>query len=219
MTGTSPPPTGLNLGKRFAPPRFVLWLATFAGSTVMIHLFSMIGWNKSLMAGFDLAAVVFLLALIPLLRTTGAADMRRHALDNDANRLLLLAITTVVSLVIMVSVGTEIEAKRKPDIALIISTLAAAWIFANTVYALHYAHVYYIEDKPGGLDFSGDDDPDYGDFIYFAFTLGMTFQTSDTGIETPVLRRIVTLHSLAAFVFNIGVLAFTINVLGSSSGG
>jgi uncharacterized membrane protein len=103
---------------------------------------------------------------------------------------------------------------------LIIGTLIMAWVFSNTVYALHYAHLVYI--TPGtqcdGLDFPRTPLPIYWDFVYFAFTLGMTFQTSDTGITSPRIRKIAAVHSFAAFVYNIGVLAFTINVLGGSSG-
>ena len=167
-------------------------------------------------AGADTADAV----LAPMLfRDESADNMRQHATENDANRTVLLGISTIVSLVIMVTVAMELGGKNKPDIVLIVATLILAWLFANTVYALHYAHVYYLEGSEGGLSFSGEDCPDYSDFVYFAFTLGMTFQTSDTGVETRRLRRIVTVHSFAAFIFNIGVLAFTINVLGSSSGG
>ena len=67
----------------------------------------------------------------------------------------------------------------------------------------------------GGLDFKQKALPGYADFVYFAFTLGMTFQTSDTAITSGGYRRVATFHCFAAFVFNIGVLAFTINVLGS----
>jgi uncharacterized membrane protein len=66
-----------------------------------------------------------------------------------------------------------------------------------------------------GLDFPGTPEPDYWDFVYFAFTCGMAFATSDVQVTSKHMRRLVTVHSLAAFAFNIGVLAFTINVLGS----
>ena len=123
---------------------------------------------------------------------------------------------TVYSAVVPMSAQTRIFAPT--DIALIIATLLIAWLFSNMVYALHYAHLFYSQDKGGdvgGLDFPGDGDPDYGDFIYFAFTLGMTFQTSDVAIPGRPIRRTAILHCFAAFVFNIGVLAFTINVLGN----
>ena len=101
-----------------------------------------------------------------------------------------------------------------------IATLVLAWLFSNIVYALHYAHLYYRRGKDGkdrgGIDFPGTPEPDYSDFIYFAFTLGMTFQTSDSNITSGGMRSVVVFHCFAGFVYNIGVLAFTINVLGGS---
>ncbi len=148
--------------------------------------------------------------------------MRIAACRNDANRAGLLLITSAVTLVVLAAIFSELKQKQgsHPElIALIVATLAAAWLFSNLIYALHYAHLFYREgDKGdcGGLTFPGTDEPDYWDFIYFAYCLGMTFQTSDVSVISGEFRRAVTLHCLAAFVFNLGVLAFTINVLGSS---
>lgn len=198
---------------KIAPPRFIAFVlmavaaGLFAGTRMI--------WSKAAMVGFDAGAILFFILIMPLLwKRETAAGMKTYARDNDANRAVLLIISTLVSLVVLTTVAMELGGKAKPDIVLIVTTLVLAWLFANTVFALHYAHLYYLEDKVGGLDFQGDEDPDYADFVYFAFTLGMTFQTSDTGIQTRRLRRIVTLHSFAAFVFNIGVIAFTINILG-----
>lgn len=201
------------LGQRLAPPRFILFVVILVAATAA-------AWRpldpaRAFITGFDIAATIFLLSLLPLLRTTSEHDMRLHASENDANRVVLLSIATVISLAILVAIAIELNARGGPNVALVVITLALAWLFGNTVYALHYAHIYYVESG-GGLGFSGDDtSPDYSDFLYFAFTLGMTFQTSDTTVDTRQMRRIVTVHSLAAFVFNIGVLAFSINVLGS----
>ena len=96
-----------------------------------------------------------------------------------------------------------------------------AWLFSNTVYALHYAHLFYQPGMTTGRIRAGSisrrDEPDYWDFVYFSFTLGMTFQTSDVEITSRDMRRVVIGQCLAAFVFNIGVLAFTINVLGRTA--
>lgn len=198
------------LGQRVAPARFIVFLILFIGASAA--LYTAPEWGYALMAGFDIAAVVFLASLAPLLRSHGAEEMRRHAAENDANRVMLLIISTVVTLTILTAVASEMGARGGK--LLIVATLVLAWLFSNTVYALHYAHLYYVKGSKGGLGFSGVGNPDYGDFVYFAFTLGMTFQTSDTSVDTQSLRRVVTVHSFAAFVFNIGVLAFTINVLG-----
>jgi uncharacterized membrane protein len=205
------------LGQRIAPARFIAFLVIFA--VAFAALIGPLGWTRALMTSFDIAAVFFLIAIIPILNHHGAKTMTQHAEENDANRVVLLIITSVVMLAILTAVASEMAVKGGggPPKGLIVGTLAIAWLYSNTVYALHYAHLYYVDGAKGGLDFSGDGDPEYSDFIYFSFTLGMTFQTSDTAVTTRHLRKVVTAHSLAAFVFNIGILAFSINVLGGGS--
>jgi uncharacterized membrane protein len=114
------------------------------------------------------------------------------------------------------SVGHNPQPETK---VLIILTLALAWLVSNLIYALHYAHLAYMSPDLGcsGLEFPGTPEPLYWDFIYFAFTCGMAFATSDVIIKDQHIRKVVTVHCFAAFVFNIGVLAFTINVLGSGA--
>jgi len=210
---------GVTLGRRIAPWRFLLFVGTFAvGLAVLIPC---LGSGIGTMTAFDIAAALFLTSVAPLLRSK-AADMRQFARDNDANRVLLLGLSAVVSLVILVSVANEMHGGKDSAIttALLIATLVLAWLFSNTIYALHYAHVYYFDDgtgvDSGGIEIPGCDEPDYWDFIYFSFTLGMTFQTSDSQITSWRIRRISIGHCLAAFVFNLGVLAFSINVIGGS---
>lgn len=211
------------LGKRIAPPRFVLFLvllpiALFAYRAAL----QATDWLDPLAMAFDFAAAVFLLSLIPLLRDSEAADIRKHAAENDANRVALLIITTVLTFAVMAAITGELkDAQAHEPIAMakLIGTLLLIWLFANTVYALHYAHLFYSrEEKTGkdaaGIDFPGTKTPDYKDFAYFAGTLGMTFQTSDVSITAPKIRHVALLHSFVAFVFNIGVITFTINTLG-----
>lgn len=206
-----------SIGNRLAPARYLVFIGVFAAGGVVASRWLTPG--QSVMAGFDGAALVFLASLWPLF-DDAAADIRARAKANDARRITLLAVTGLVMLAILVSVAVELAGT--PDalaIALVIGTLAIAWLFSNTVYALHYAHLFYgstsgSKGDAGGIDFPGTKAPDYWDFLYFAWTLGMTFQTSDVSINGAHVRKIVTFHCLAAFVFNLGVLAFTINVLG-----
>ena len=209
------------LGNKVAPPRFIAFGALCVAGVAIG--WPTLGWRHALMAGFDIAAVIFLVSSAPLLRTSDADGMRDQARRNDANRAGLLAITVAVSLAILTAVAVELMDARHGgggSILLVIGTLAIAWLFSNMIYAMHYAHIFYVRDSrtgkdSGGIAFPGTTEPDYWDFIYFAFTLGMTFQTSDVDITSTAVRRVVIFHCLAAFVFNIGVLAFTINVLGS----
>lgn len=208
---------GWRLGNTIAPARFVLFCLVFVVGLALAV--PPLGPGLGTMAAFDAASAVFLISLLPLLGGTDPDAMRHHAKANDANRAGLLALTALVMVVILVAVAGELRNEHDHEaVSLVVGTLALAWLFSNTVYALHYAHLFYLGDARGkdrgGLDFPACDEPDYWDFVYFSFTLGMTFQTSDVGITSRAMRRVAIGQCLAAFVFNIGVLAFTINVLG-----
>ena len=211
----------LHLGRRIAPPRFLAFIAIFV--IALVALPGPLGLGRGTMLAFDIATIVFLLSLVPLLRHNTADRMRHRAKTNDANRTTLLGLTVVTMIVILVSVANELHAKDdKTVIVLIIATLVLAWLFTNIVYTLHYAHMFYGDaDHDGednaGLAFPHCETPDYWDFAYFSFTLGMTFQTSDINMTSRRMRRVSLGQCMLAFVFNIGVLAFTINVLGGSS--
>jgi uncharacterized membrane protein len=210
--------TGFSIGGRIAPPRFLLFILMFAAG--LAGLIPFIGVGRGTMTAFDVAAAVFLVAVTSLLKRGEADQMRTVAIRNDANRALLLGLTGLLLLVVLVAVHGELKGKNDTvALVLVLATLVLAWLFSNMVYALHYAHMFYSRDDDGkgdeaGLCFPKTPEPDYWDFIYFSFTLGMTFQTSDVDITSPAVRRVVTGQCLAAFVFNLGVLAFTINVLG-----
>lgn len=211
------------LGNRLAPPRFIAFAVLLPlGAALWRWLDPAAPWQDALAMGFDFAAALFLLSLLPLLRHFPVAEMRRHADANDANRTLIVVVSTLLALVVMASISGELAAARGGDklaMGKLLVTLVLAWLFANSVYALHYAHSFYFGsgadgDHRGGIEFPGTRSPDYSDFAYFAFTLGMTFQTSDVQVTAPSVRRLVLVQSLASFVFNIGVIAFTINALG-----
>ncbi len=209
------------IGNRLAPGRFLLFLA-FLPAAFWVHhaLFSPTHWADSAAMAFDAAALVFLLSLVPLVRFSEAEGMRGHSAANDANRGVVLVLTTLLAFAVMAAIAGEMEAARQGEpaaIAKLIGTLLLIWLFANSIYALHYAHIFYAQrdgTDVGGLSFPETTTPDYRDFAYFAFTLGMTFQTSDVAITSRRMRRVALLHSFGAFVFNIGVIAFAINAVG-----
>jgi uncharacterized membrane protein len=199
--------------------RYTLFLLACALASPLLLIFSP---ALGIMGGFDIAALLFIATLPPLFHRD-EQSMREHARANDANRHMMLLITGLVMMAILVTIATELTQKTSPSglvIALVLATLTIAWLFSNIVYALHYASLYYSGGEDGndrgGINFPDDRPPDYWDFTYFSFTLGMTFQTSDVEISSPQIRRIVLFHCLAAFIFNLGILAFTINVLGGN---
>lgn len=203
---------------RIAPPRFLLFLVLYVvGVPVGVAL---IGWREGTMIAFDIAVIAFILSCLPLFDDE-AAEMRHDAERNDANRPMLLGITALVGFVVMAAVAAELSQQGSPSpaiIVLVVGTLLLSWSFSTLVYALHYAHCFYTRERggkdSGGIAFPGTEEPDYWDFLYFSATIGMTFQTSDTDIESRRIRKIATFHSFVAFAFNLGVVAFTINVLG-----
>ena len=203
------------IGNRIAPPHFIAFATVLVAVTSIAAFF--LSFSEALMIGFDAAAALFLFLCMPLLKIKSALKIERLADKNDANRTLLLALTGLVMSVLLVVMGVQTVGGTPEPFTkiLILGTVVLAWLFSNTVYALHYAHLAYIHPSKGcyGLNFPNTHLPLYWDFIYFAFTLGMTFATSDVEITSERIRRVVIVHTFAAFVFNIGILAFTIGVI------
>jgi uncharacterized membrane protein len=102
-----------------------------------------------------------------------------------------------------------------------IGGMLLSWVMVHTVFTFHYAHKYYDDDKQEkakaaeGLDFPGDEKPDYLDFAYFSFVIGCTFQVSDVEITSKKIRRVALLHGLLSFLLNTFVVALTINFVAS----
>ena len=209
-----------SIANRIAPWRFLLFFALLGvGWAVAMP---QLGWSQGLLAGFDVAAVAFIALHVATFRYD-AKQLRKAAARNDANRAVLLVVSFLLSVVIMAAMAGELSAAEKlgmVDKLLLAVSLVLVWIFANAVYTLHYAHLFYTGDDGGkdcaGLMFPGTKEPLMSDFVYFAFTLGVAVQTADVDISSPNIRKVVTAHCVAGFFFNLGVLALTINVLASN---
>lgn len=144
----------------------------------------------------------------------------------DEGRFVILLLVMLAAIVTLGAIFYELStvkgltgSQRTGPVILTVITIATSWIFTHTLFALHYAHDFYggiIKGHPKRLDFPGDEKkPDYGDFIYFSFTIGTTSQTSDVCVSTKHMRRLVIIHSLVSFFFNTAVLALTINIASS----
>ena len=213
--------TGIkSIANRIAPWRFLLFFAVLGAGWVIAV--APMGWSQGLLAGFDVAAVIFIASHAPTFRYN-AKRLREAAARNDANRVVLLVISVLLSAVIMAAMVGELSAAEKLDMVdklLLAISLVLVWTFANAVYTLHYAHLFYTGGDGGkdkaGLKFPGTAEPLMSDFAYFAYTLGVAVQTADVQVTSPHIRKIVTAHCVAGFFFNLGVLALTINVLASN---
>lgn len=208
-----------SISNRILPWRFLLFFTALA--IALLFTIPALNWSKGLLIGFDIAAALFIATCLPIFKYD-SKRLRKVAEEADANRVVMLFLSFVLTLVIFAAVVVELgnEHILALEKALIAGSLVLIWIFANAVYTLHYAHLYYTSDDGGkdcaGLVFPGTKEPLMSDFAYFAFTLGVAVQTSDVQINNRHIRKVITAHCVAGFFFNLGVLALTINVLGSS---
>ncbi len=172
---------------------------------------------------FDLAALLFLLSSARHWFEGAPQTIREQAARDDGGRIALLTVTAVVVAAVMAAVGSLIRRRGQlgPELLILtVGTLVLAWAFANIVMAYHYAHRFYDRDVAGGdhggLEFPGQSQPCFADFVNFAFVLGMTCQTADVAITNSTLRRVATVHGVLAFFFNLGILALVVNTVASS---
>jgi len=173
--------------------------------------------------GWDCGTAVFLGLVITMAARATEASMRQRAALEDEARWVFLALVAGAAFFSMFAIlGLMREAKAAGGAAMLTQailaglTIVLSWLFAHTVFAVHYAHDYFndlIENRPPGLYFpSGHDDPDYWDFLYFSFVIGMTAQVSDVQVLTQRWRRLVLAHGILSFLFNTVVLALSINL-------
>ncbi|TAM62550.1 MAG: DUF1345 domain-containing protein [Rhodanobacter sp.] len=200
-----------------ARPRLIVSLAIFlVASTALMALG--VPPATAILLGFDLAAVVLLSILAHLFNQATIPRMRSQARAQDAGRWGFLWSGVVLSAVVLVALSGELHAARNGGVpALVVGVLSIvlSWLFLNTMFAIHYAHGFYGDfgEQHAGLEFPGTQQPDYWDFAYFAIVIGMTFQVSDVQITSRYLRRVVLLHSVISFFFNVFIIAITVNIL------
>lgn len=181
-------------------------------------IFSGLHPAPALLVGFDVGALVFFAALWRQFGNTTQDDMRARARSQDAGRWGILWSGVALSAVVLVALGTELQMGKSGGVmALIIAAISIvlSWLFMNTLFTLHYAHGFYgnYGEEHEGLDFPGKKEPDYWDFAYFATVIGMTFQVSDVQVTSRYLRRMVLLHGVIAFFFNMFIIAVSVNIM------
>jgi uncharacterized membrane protein len=180
-------------------------------------------WELTVLIAWDVAAIVVLLrAWLHLAHFDGAetSEFATREDDTRAGSELLLIVAGSVSLVGVAL--AFLEANHTSAVmevvlrAVGVATIALSWGVVHTVFALRYARLFYTEPV-GGIDFKNKtgEEPDYRDFAYVAFTIGMTFQVSDTDIQSHKIRRTALRHALLSFFFGAVILATTVNVIAS----
>ena len=182
--------------------------------------------STSLLLGWDTLAAGFLGATVVGMIRTGPAQIRARAAKQDEGGGVILAVVLVACVVSMAAIGAELSIAKGEQgwvkagrIALAFGTVALSWTMVQVVFALHYAHGFYSQGvggkDAGGLKFPGAGEPDDWDFLHFSMVIGAAAQTADIAFTSKPLRRLGTVHSLIAFVFNTLIVALTINLLAS----
>ena len=182
-------------------------------------------WSAAI-AGWNAVAVVILVLDWLTILTTPQRKIRQLARQQDLSRFLVFLFVVVTASAALFAVGFLVSVKKNQTdphfiihLLLVLMTVIFSWTLVHTVYGLRYAHAFYGDsDEPGvnqhagGLIFPGDHPPDYFDFAYFSFVVGMTCQVSDVQITSRRMRRIALFHSVLSFGFNTIILALLINI-------
>lgn len=174
--------------------------------------------HHAILTGWAAACLVYVVWIWSTVWRMNAEQTRSHATLEDPGRRtvdLVLTITALVSLFAVVWVLVEARSLKggaQLAVALLaIVSIALSWVLVHTLYTLRYARIYYRRD--GGVDFNQKEPPQYSDFAYLSFTLGMTFQVSDTDITSTYLRRTIVRHTLLSYVFGTVIVAATVNLV------
>jgi uncharacterized membrane protein len=175
--------------------------------------------------GWDVFIALYAVLVYAMMLRSSLATMRRNAALQDDGRFLILLVTALGAFASIAAIVSELGAKERGTSELVMATvtIALTWVTVHTTFALHYAHGYYRnDDTPGGLQFPSPkdqdkpDDPDYWDFVYFSFVIGMTAQVSDVGITDRTIRRTATAHGIISFIFNTALVALMVNIAASA---
>jgi uncharacterized membrane protein len=170
-----------------------------------------------MLIGWDVGVLVFILGAAGLMAQCSSVDqMKSNAAAQDEGAYAILILTAAASIASIGAIFAQLAVIERADYGtygtLAIGTIVLSWFFIYTIFALHYAHDYYGGGPLGGLKFPDDDEPDYWDFVYFAFVVGMTFQVSDVAVTQKSIRRMVVAHGVLSFFFSTAFIAMTVNI-------
>lgn len=208
--------------------RLLVAIAVGAAAAVLLPA-SLRGATRALLA-WNLAVWLYLALVYTMMMRSNRHFLRRRAAAHAEGAAVVLIIAVAASAASLAAIIAELSAVKHtasgiawPNVVLALVTLVGSWLLLPTEFALTYASRYYVAGaRPGGLDFPGIDEPaddetapDYADFMYFSLTIAATAQTSDVGVTTTGLRKLVLAHSVVSFAFNTMVLALAINIAAS----
>ncbi len=205
-----------------------LALSTLAGALIFFLL--PLAWPAPMRSaiGWDFGVVLFLGLTLAAVGGATPERLRKRAGAQDNKMWIILAIIVIAAAASLGALAFVMQKETGGSgsplaarIAVASVTLAVSWIFVHTTFAIRYAHYFYGDPEPkgqrrGGLAFPGIENPDFWDFMYYAFVVGMTCQVSDVQVVSRPMRRLTLAHGVLSFFFNTGVLALAVNILASA---
>ena len=203
-----------------------LIISALAAAVAFVALPHWIYFGTRMLAAWDVGASCFLMLAYSLIGGATAEQTGLNARRQDQSGPILLSLVVVATSASLFAIGFALghtKGLERPERAWLLGlagiTVVCSWLMTHTTFALHYAHRYYGDryeptgQADAGLAFPGNLSPDYLDFVYFSFVIGMTSQVSDVQITARPMRRLAWLHGMLSFAFNTGILALTINVV------
>ena len=192
-------------------------VAAVVGVGVALAVGNTVGWRFAL-AGWVVTAGVYVAWTRLILSGMDAVQTCKYVTREDPTRLVADVVIVTASVASLggvgyvVAAGSHTGARAIEAAVLGVLTVAASWFAVHTLFTVHYARLYY-SDEPGGINFHDPEQPRFRDFAYLAFTVGMTYQVSDTEIGLTSIRATVLRHALLSYLFGAVVLAVTINLI------
>ncbi len=207
-------------GIQSRPYFFITFLITFVVYAVL-GLSTDWAWSTKLLFGWNIAIMIYLVLTMKTLWATHQTHILKRAQQQDASKWIILLL--VIFALVMCFIAIVVELSHMPSnaifkfghLTLAILTIIFAWLFMHTVFAIHYAHDFYLavaKHQDGGLDFPKTSEPTYPEFLYFSYVIGTSAQTADVSITSRSMRVLNILHILLAYGFNTTILAICINV-------
>ena len=203
-----------------AHPRLLMSFALgIVAYFALTFIFSHLGRVSRLLLAWDLALLFYLAKATWMMAHSPVAEIRRHAAAQDEGAFALLVLSVTAALAGLGAIFMELGSvdAKAPGYAFhaahAVITVLLSWAFIHTIFALHYAYEFYGEGKrANGLKFPDDTRPDYWDFVYFSFVIGMTFQVSDVAVSNKGIRRTGVCHGALSFFFATAVIALAVNI-------
>jgi uncharacterized membrane protein len=222
---TDYPPSGAPASEHARLPAKVrVGAAVGVGIVAAIIASLLLAWQGASLIGWDAAAIAWGAWIWVEILSYDAVATSVHATMDDPSRstadvlLLGASVASLIAVALVIDKAARVHGwQRTFLISLSVLSVVLSWLVVHTIFTLRYAGLYYA-GPDGGVDFNEEDKPCYVDFAYLAFTIGMTYQVSDTNLQSKAVRRMALRHALMSYLFGTVIVAATINLIAGLAG-